>query len=156
MTSTIDTLGKAVRHALIVRVQCTCGRRRDFEASDLMMRFGGGRDPQSLKFKCRACKPTTTVTLLEAAKQNAGRTLADVVAEDAELSVWCEGMQCSHGGKVDLAALVARLGPDHGAMHDDLFRLFSCSKCGSRKVSIRYHVKTDRGHPPGVGWTLPP
>ena len=41
----------------------------------------------------------------------------------------CGYSACNHGIQIDLAALAARLGRDHGAMHDDLVRLFRCQRC---------------------------
>lgn len=34
-----------------------------------------------------------------------------------------------HSGRLDLEALARRLGPDHGALRDDLVGLFPCQKC---------------------------
>jgi hypothetical protein len=66
MTSVIDTLGKAARHGMIIRAECQgCGNARFYRASDLMMHFGGGRDPRSLKFRCDRCRPKVVVTVLE-------------------------------------------------------------------------------------------
>lgn len=66
MTAVIDTLGKAARHGMIVRAACeACGNTRFYRASDLMLHFGGGRDPRSLKFRCDRCRPKIVVTVLE-------------------------------------------------------------------------------------------
>ena len=46
MAHPIITLGKAVRRGMLVRSECKrCGNVRLYKASDLMMGFGGGRDP---------------------------------------------------------------------------------------------------------------
>ncbi|RWE96490.1 MAG: hypothetical protein EOS43_22595 [Mesorhizobium sp.] len=61
----IDTLGKATRHNMLVKAECSCGNVRYHRSADLMMVFGGGRDPQSLNFSCDRCKPSIKITLLE-------------------------------------------------------------------------------------------
>ncbi|MGX9120360.1 hypothetical protein ACWTU6_27405, partial [Mesorhizobium sp. BHbsci] len=61
----IDTLGKATRHNMLVKAECSCGNVRYHRSADLMMVFGGGRDPQSLTFSCDRCKPSIKITLLE-------------------------------------------------------------------------------------------
>ena len=64
MAHPINTLGKAVRRGMLVRSECKrCGNVRLYRASDLMMVFGGGRDPLSLKFWCGECRPDVLITL---------------------------------------------------------------------------------------------
>lgn len=41
---------------------------------------------------------------------------------------------------LDLEALKAKLGPDHGAMHWDLTPKLRCKECGSKNVGITVHV----------------
>lgn len=66
MTRTIDTLGKAARHGMIVRAECGCGNVRYFRALDLVQVAGAGRDPRSLSFRCTKCRPPpVVVTVLE-------------------------------------------------------------------------------------------
>lgn len=66
MTRTIDTLGKAARHGMIVRAECSCGNIRYYRAMDLALEVGSGRDPRSLRFRCTRCRPNpVTVTVLE-------------------------------------------------------------------------------------------
>ena len=68
MTRTIDTLGKAVRHALVLQVDCTlCRRRRHFDLHSLYSRYGAGRDPYSLRFACIDCRKTGRSTLVATA-----------------------------------------------------------------------------------------
>jgi hypothetical protein len=57
------------------------------------------------------------------------KTLADVLAANEALYVNCSSAACFHTAKMDVRALADRLGPDHGAMHDDLVKLFRCTKC---------------------------
>ena len=66
MAHPINTLGKAVRRGMLVRSECKrCGNVRLYRASDLMMVFGGGRDPLSLKFRCGSCRPDVHITLVD-------------------------------------------------------------------------------------------
>jgi len=56
MTNTIDTLGKAGRHNMLVVAECRiCGRQAKFLAQDLATFYGQARAPWSLRFRCEAC-----------------------------------------------------------------------------------------------------
>lgn len=56
MTITIDTLGKAARHRMILQVTCRrCGHAGNFTARDLARTKGFGRDPKLLTFRCTRC-----------------------------------------------------------------------------------------------------
>ena len=44
---------------------------------------------------------------------------------------------CQRTVEMDLAALAARLGREHSAMHDGLTPRLKCSACGSRNVGLR-------------------
>lgn len=66
MASAIDTIGKAVKHNMLIRTECECGNVRYFRAYDLMMTFGGGHSLYSLPFDCKRCKPKITVKAFEA------------------------------------------------------------------------------------------
>jgi hypothetical protein len=57
------------------------------------------------------------------------KTIADLIAANETLFVNCGHAACNHSTQIDLAALATRLGSDHGAMHDDLVRLFRCQRC---------------------------
>lgn len=55
----------------------------------------------------------------------------------------CNSPTCySPSRELDLEALKAKLGADHGAMHDSLVPLLKCSVCGSKNVGITIHVDT--------------
>ncbi len=56
-------------------------------------------------------------------------TIADVIAAGDTIYANCSDPRCFAGTKLDLDALADRLGPDHGAMHDDLTPLLKCSQC---------------------------
>ncbi|RWO86032.1 hypothetical protein [Mesorhizobium sp.] len=61
----IDTLGKATRHNMLVKAECSCGNVRYCRSADLMMVYGGGVDPLKLKFDCSRCKPQITMGAAE-------------------------------------------------------------------------------------------
>lgn len=66
MAQPIDTIGAAVRRGMLIKATCRrCGNVRCYKASDLMMVFGGGRDPLTLKFRCGHCKPGVEITLVD-------------------------------------------------------------------------------------------
>ncbi|WP_246804785.1 hypothetical protein [Mesorhizobium mediterraneum] len=50
---------------MLVKAECSCGNVRYCRSADLMMVYGGGADPLSLKFDCSRCKPQIKITLLE-------------------------------------------------------------------------------------------
>lgn len=55
------------------------------------------------------------------------KTLADTLAARETIYVNCGHPMCCKSTKLDIHALIARLGRDHGSMHDDLVGLFVCS-----------------------------
>lgn len=55
-----------------------------------------------------------------------------------------EGVRCNRHAQVDLEALAARLGADHGAMAADLAGRFKCARCGSSTSTITIHPPTVR------------
>lgn len=57
------------------------------------------------------------------------KTLADTLAARESLYVNCGHPMCCKSTKLDIQALIHRLGPDHGSMHDDLVGVFVCSSC---------------------------
>lgn len=66
MAQPIDTLGKAVRRGMLVKAECRpCGNFRCYKASDLMMVFGGGRDPLTLPFSCKVCRADVSILLID-------------------------------------------------------------------------------------------
>jgi hypothetical protein len=56
-------------------------------------------------------------------------TLADTLAARERLYVNCSHPMCCRSTKLDIKALIDRLGPNHGSMHQDLVGLFNCSAC---------------------------
>lgn len=67
MAVSIDTLGKATRHNMLVVATCRhCERQARFLASDLAGFYGHGRDPRTLPFRCKACdRRDCRVTLMD-------------------------------------------------------------------------------------------
>ena len=64
-------------------------------------------------------------------------TIQQRIDNSDEVMVYCHNSaHCHHKARLDLVALRARLGPDHGAMHDDLVPKLRCTKCQSKKVGI--------------------
>ena len=71
-------------------------------------------------------------------------TLGKMRALGDGLWIHCNTYLCYKHTAVDLDALIARLGEDHGCMHDDLVGLFYCSDCRAagrpdRNVGFTYH-----------------
>jgi hypothetical protein len=85
MVHPIDTLGKAVRRGMLVHSKCKrCGNVRLYRASDLMMVFGGGRDPLTPRFRCAKCVPDIKVTLVDVdLGRRAGRLSDGLVCANA-------------------------------------------------------------------------
>ncbi|MER8845951.1 hypothetical protein [Mesorhizobium australicum] len=59
------------------------------------------------------------------------KTIADAMLEGERFYVNCGHPMCGHSHKIDLKALGARLGLDHGAMHNDLVKVFRCERCNA-------------------------
>ncbi|WP_139032229.1 hypothetical protein [Mesorhizobium amorphae] len=57
------------------------------------------------------------------------KTLADTLAARGTVYVNSGHPMCCKSTKLDLGALIEKLGPDHGSMHQDLVGLFGCSTC---------------------------
>ena len=57
------------------------------------------------------------------------KTLADTLAARETIYVNCGHPMCCKSTKLDVQALIDRLGSDHGSMHQDLVGLFGCSDC---------------------------
>lgn len=73
-----------------------------------------------------------------------GHTIQNRIDEGERISVHCHRPTCGHHSKLDLLKLRDKLGPDHGAMHDDLVPKLRCSVCGSKNVGIIIHQNTER------------
>ena len=68
-------------------------------------------------------------------------TIQERIDEGQRIFAHCDEPTCySPSRELDLVALKAKLGPDHGTMHDDLVPLLKCSVCGSKNVGITIHV----------------
>lgn len=67
----------------------------------------------------------------------ARHTLADRIRNGDMVRAYCHNIPaCGHSAELDLVKLAERLGPDHGAMHDDLVPKLKCAKCGGRRIGL--------------------
>lgn len=93
------------------------------------------------------------------------KTLADTVAARETIYLNCGHPACCRSTKLDIQALINRLGADHGSMHWDLVRLFAtlqdvtANLCSSRlflitKPSRRSAIATG-SRPSSEGRRLP-
>ncbi|MFD2055542.1 hypothetical protein ACFSQT_21495 [Mesorhizobium calcicola] len=57
------------------------------------------------------------------------KTLANRLVTTKPVYVNCGHPMCGKSTKLDIAALIDGLGPDHGSMHQDLVGVFGCAKC---------------------------
>ena len=57
------------------------------------------------------------------------KILADTLAARETVYVNCGHPMWGRSTKLDIQALIERLGADHGSMRHDLVGLFGCSKC---------------------------
>lgn len=65
-------------------------------------------------------------------------TIGDLLDGGYSLHAYCERDDCRHSSRLDLDALAARLGRDHGALHRDLVPHLRCSACGEAvRLSLR-------------------
>lgn len=61
-------------------------------------------------------------------------TLAGMIDGGYSITVFCR--HCDHRAFLDLEALAERLGPDHGALADDLLPKLRCSSCGGKQLGM--------------------
>lgn len=87
-----------------------------------------------------------------------GRTIQEVIDSGDTVMVYCHNWRCHHRAELDFLKLRAKLGPDHGAMHDDLVPKLVCSKCGGRDVGLTLLAKAtkSRNGPPSTWGMMPP
>ena len=69
-------------------------------------------------------------------------TIGDVIENGGQIRVYCHASKCNHNAILDVVKLRDKLGPDHGAMHDDLAHKLRCSKGGGKKVGLIYSPGT--------------
>ncbi|AZO28548.1 MULTISPECIES: hypothetical protein [unclassified Mesorhizobium] len=80
-------------------------------------------------------------------------TLGKKLEAGAGLSVTC--LTCRRTAVLDVAALVERLGPDHGCLHWDLVKVIFCHECRAagrddRNLQFTNHAVTPERR---KGWT---
>lgn len=61
-------------------------------------------------------------------------TLGECIASGYGIRATC--VVCWHTRVLDLPALSAKLGPDHGALHADLVPKLRCVECGSKRIAL--------------------
>jgi hypothetical protein len=172
MTRTIDTLGKAARHGMLLRVQCSrCNGDRYYRTTSLLDVYSAGRDPLRLPFRCHGCEPPPQrLSLLEprfldpatdvlrlngkgnkrqwvAERLGPVKTLRDSWMQYETILISCQTYGCGHHQAVDFARTAAKLGWDHPAMSENLLPYFFCSKCRdqgmtAKELSLSLHVDT--------------
>jgi hypothetical protein len=66
-------------------------------------------------------------------------TIQSIIDSGDTVTAHCSGPGfCHHSATLDMPALREKLGPDHGAMRDDLVPKLRCTKCGSKRVGLIY------------------
>ncbi len=70
-----------------------------------------------------------------------GGTIQSFIDSGDSMEAWCHNPRCRHHATLDFEKLKAKLGPDHGAMHDDLIHVLRCSKCGGKEMGFIRHAK---------------
>lgn len=84
-------------------------------------------------------------------------TFGHLLESNWSVYIYCESSTwCHHWKKMDVKAMAARYGMDHGSLHKDLIKLpWKCEKCGGRKVSFKYQPggkQYDYGKDAGPDW----
>ena len=62
-----------------------------------------------------------------------GNTIQQRIDWRTTLWVYCHNPHCHHRAIIDLKMLRDKLGPDHGAMYDDIAPLLRCTKCNGER-----------------------
>ncbi|WP_394890476.1 hypothetical protein ACG873_03580 [Mesorhizobium sp. AaZ16] len=78
-----------------------------------------------------------------------GETIQSFIDSGDTLTAYCHNSRCHHRQVLEMTKLRDRLGPDHGAMHDDLVPLLVCSKCGGKKIGLIRSPKGNERRLPG-------
>ncbi|CAA0130295.1 Uncharacterised protein [Starkeya nomas] len=63
-------------------------------------------------------------------------TLGSLIDNGHGLGVHCLNPECRRYVELDLPALAAKLGRDHGSMHRDLAPIMKCTACGQKRVKF--------------------
>lgn len=69
-------------------------------------------------------------------------TIGALIDNAHNLRAYCNS--CRHCVKLDLEALAARLGRDHGSMHVDLVPKLKC-ECGSKDIALILSTEATEG-----------
>lgn len=63
-------------------------------------------------------------------------TIQGMIDGRYRVTAYCHNSACGHRADIDFYKLRDRLGPDHGALHDDLVPLLRCTRCGGKEVGL--------------------
>lgn len=99
---------------------------------------GDKRDDHSEPSERRSCHRAglTASAVCSFSVRMKGHTIQQRIDLGDTIHVYCHNSHCHHNAALDLLALRDKLGPDHGAMRDDLVPKLRCSKCGGKDVGI--------------------
>lgn len=70
-------------------------------------------------------------------------TIQQVIDTGDTIMAHCFSGACHHSQALDMMALREKLGPDFVADHWNLTPLLRCTVCGSKKVGITLHQKSN-------------
>lgn len=63
-------------------------------------------------------------------------TIQGMIDGGYAITAYCHNSRCGHRAVIDLHQIREKLGPDHGALHDDLVPKFRCGRCGSKQIGL--------------------
>lgn len=63
-------------------------------------------------------------------------TIQDMIDVGDTIVAYCHNARCNHRAAVDLCLIREKLGPDHGALHEDLVPKLRCSRCGGKRIGM--------------------
>lgn len=67
---------------------------------------------------------------------SSNRTIQGMIDGGYKTRAYCHNPRCGHHAEIDWLALRVKLGPDHGALHDDIVPKMVCSKCGGKAIGL--------------------
>lgn len=68
------------------------------------------------------------------ASRSMNGTLGECIENGYGVTATCT--ECWHSARLDIEALAAKLGRDHGALHDDLVPKLRCTKCRGKRIGL--------------------
>lgn len=76
-------------------------------------------------------------------------TVQELIEGHYEITIYCHNPRCHHRAVLDLLNVRERLGPDHGMLFEDMWKVV-CSRCGGREFGMS--TSPDPMNK-GKGWT---